>query len=197
MAGPGIATLAGLALERLGHRFWGVLHGGFPRWFAEKRTVTQDLPRVVPASYPAPSSPDRFSVGIDRVIRAKNEGAPLIVDVRPADYFAGKRSDEARAGHIPGARNRPYPDDLETTGEVSRFKAKADLERAWRSLGADPDKPVIIHCRTGHQASQAYFVLTCLLGFKQVLWYDGGWTEWSTRKDLPVTAASDAEGRVR
>ena len=45
---------------------------------------------------------------------------------------------------------------------------------------------VIVHCRTGHQASQTYFVLKRLLGYTNVRWYDAGWTEWAARQELPI-----------
>ena len=45
---------------------------------------------------------------------------------------------------------------------------------------------VVVHCRTGHQASQTYFVLRHLLGYENVKWYDAGWTEWAARPELPV-----------
>jgi thiosulfate/3-mercaptopyruvate sulfurtransferase len=45
---------------------------------------------------------------------------------------------------------------------------------------------VIVHCRTGHQASQTFFVLKRLLGYPNVRWYDAGWTEWAARPELPI-----------
>jgi 3-mercaptopyruvate sulfurtransferase SseA len=45
---------------------------------------------------------------------------------------------------------------------------------------------VIVHCRTGHQASETYFVLKRLLGYANVRWYDAGWTEWAARLELPI-----------
>ncbi len=45
---------------------------------------------------------------------------------------------------------------------------------------------MIVHCRTGHQASQTFFVLKRLLGYSNVLFYDGGWSEWAARPELPI-----------
>jgi thiosulfate/3-mercaptopyruvate sulfurtransferase len=45
---------------------------------------------------------------------------------------------------------------------------------------------VIVHCRSGQQASQTYFVLRHVLGYKNVKWYDGGWTDWAPRAELPA-----------
>jgi thiosulfate/3-mercaptopyruvate sulfurtransferase len=46
----------------------------------------------------------------------------------------------------------------------------------------------MVSCGTGHQASQTYFVLRHLLGYRQVSWYDGGWAEWASRPELPIEA---------
>ena len=45
-----------------------------------------------------------------------------------------------------------------------------------------------MHCRTGHQASQTFFVLKRLLGYPNVRWYDAGWTEWAARPELPIVS---------
>jgi thiosulfate/3-mercaptopyruvate sulfurtransferase len=119
----------------------------------------------------------------------------VILDVRPTDYFSGAQSDEARAGHVPGARNRPYTEDVSGAGKAVGFKPPSELAAAYARLAPEKDSEVIVHCRTGHQASQTYFVLRHLLGYRNVRWYDGGWTEWAARPDLPVQADSPPAGK--
>jgi thiosulfate/3-mercaptopyruvate sulfurtransferase len=55
-----------------------------------------------------------------------------------------------------------------------------------------PTTEVIVHCRTGHQASQTFFVLKRLLGYPNVRWYDAGWTEWAARSELPIVNEAQA-----
>jgi 3-mercaptopyruvate sulfurtransferase SseA len=113
-------------------------------------------------------------------------GGGIILDVRAEDYYAGKKSEEARAGHIPGAINRPFTEDVTKQDAVSRFKPSSELVAAYAGLIPSREAKVIVHCRTGHQASQTFFVLKNLLGYTNVLYYDAGWTEWAARPHLPV-----------
>lgn len=180
------ATLVGMAAERLGHRRYAILQGGMPRWLAEKRPLTTALPAITPSRYPVPPGADDFTVAADKVLEASRRGRPLILDVRPAEYYRGEKSEEARAGHIPGAKNRPFSDDVIAGKEGVFFRPAAELAAAYARLLPDKDTPVIVHCRTGHQASQTFFVLKRLLGYRQVLYYDAGWSEWASRPELPV-----------
>ena len=178
------ATLVGMAYERLGHSRYAVLHGGFPKWQAEKRPLDTILPSVEPSQYPVPKRPE--TVTAKEVLAAVGKPGTVILDVRPADYFTGKKRDEARGGHIPGAINRPFSEDVAKIETYSGFKSVRDLATAYAGLIPAKDTPVIVHCRTGHQASQTYFVLVRLLGYTNVKWYDAGWTEWAARPELPV-----------
>jgi thiosulfate/3-mercaptopyruvate sulfurtransferase len=180
------ATLVGLALERIGHTGYAILNGGFEQWAANQRPVNADLPDVTLSQYPVRAGADRFTVTAATVLEAVRLKTAVIIDVRPVEYFQGVKSDEARAGHIPGALNRAYTEDIQKTGTVTTFKPTPDLTKAYTRLIPTVTTRVIVHCRTGHQASQTVFVLKHLLGYKNVQWYDGGWTEWAANKALPI-----------
>jgi thiosulfate/3-mercaptopyruvate sulfurtransferase len=178
-------TLVGMACERLGHSRYAVLQGGMAGWLAAKRPVDTLLPAVTPSRYPEGST-DNFTVDYRRVLSAMQDKKTVIIDVRPADYYTGKKSDEARAGHIPGAVNRPFSEDVVKTDRDVRFKPVSELAGAYEKIIPSKETTVIVHCRTGHQASQTFFVLKRLLGYKNVYYYDAGWTEWAARPELPV-----------
>jgi thiosulfate/3-mercaptopyruvate sulfurtransferase len=179
------ATLAGMAFERLGHQKYAVLQGGMGKWLAEKRPLETALPAIRPSQYPVQNA-DTFTVDHRRVLAAQKQGTALILDVRPTDYYLGQKSDEARAGHIPGAVNRPYSEDVIKTEQGVKFKPVNELAKAYANIIPSKETPVIVHCRTGHQASQTFFVLKRLLGYKKVYYYDAGWSEWAARPELPV-----------
>ncbi|HEX6810418.1 MAG TPA: rhodanese-like domain-containing protein [Planctomycetota bacterium] len=181
------ATLAALAFLRCGHRALAILEGGLLRWATERRPlVAGAAPAPNPASYVPRPGADDFTIGIDELGPRVRQGATTVLDVRPADFFRGDKSTEARPGHIPGAVNRTFTADLERTADGLWFKPRARLEADYAALGIDRGDPVVVSCRTGHQASQSYFVLRWLLGRENVRWYNGSWTEWAARSDLPA-----------
>lgn len=186
-------TLAGLAFERLGHLNYAVLNGGYTQWAQEKRPTDAALPVVTASRYPVKPDADHFTVDFKTVAATLGKPGTVIIDVRPADFYTGKKSDEARAGHIPGAINRPYTEDVVTSSnKVATFRSPEALAEAYARIIPSKDTDVIIHCRTGHQASQTFFVLKHLLGYSRVRWYDAGWTEWAARPELPVVNETPA-----
>ncbi|MBA3037292.1 MAG: sulfurtransferase [Desulfobacterium sp.] len=180
------ATLVGMACERLQHSRYGILRGGFPKWQAEKRPLDTILPSVEPSQYPVPDRSDTFTVTSREVLTAIDKRGTIILDVRPADNFTGKKHDEARGGHIPGAINRPFSEDVVKTDTYNAFKPIDELQKIYGNIIPTKETQVIVHCRTGHQASQTYFILVRLLGYTEIKWYDAGWTEWAAKPELPV-----------
>jgi thiosulfate/3-mercaptopyruvate sulfurtransferase len=180
------ATYVGLALDRVGHARWSILEGGYEAWLADGRPVDANLPEVSASTYTPPSSTSGLMVDYRVVRAALGKNLPVVLDTRPADYFAGAKSDEARAGHIPGAVGRSYSEDLDEQGQL---KPVSELAAVYEKLLPAKEAPIIVHCRTGHQASQTYFVLRHLLGYRDVTFYDGGWTEWAAHPELPAEGA--------
>lgn len=123
------------------------------------------------------------------VLLASHEGTAQIVDARPAPRFTAQ-ADEPRPGlkrgHIPGARNVPWG-DLVFEGEL---KTTDELESIFARQGVDLHQPIIASCGSGVTAAVVVLALATL-GVKNVTLYDGAWSEWGARDDLPVEPAAD------
>jgi thiosulfate/3-mercaptopyruvate sulfurtransferase len=187
------ATLAALAFLRCGHGALAILEGGLLRWATERRPLVSGVaPAPSPAAYVPRPDADDFTIGVDELAACVRDGRSTVLDVRPSDFFRGEKSTEARPGHIPGAVNRPFTADVERTADGSWFRPRSRLEADYAAAGVGRDEPVVVSCRTGHQASQSFFVLRWLLGRKNVRWYNGSWTEWAARSDLPAQTGDHA-----
>lgn len=77
-------------------------------------------------------------------------------------------------------------EDIVKVNDIQQFKPIDQLQTAYAQIIPSKETKVIVHCRTGHQASQTFFVLTRLLNYKDVLWYDAGWSEWAAKQELPI-----------
>jgi thiosulfate/3-mercaptopyruvate sulfurtransferase len=179
------ATLAAMSSRRLGHKNVAILEGGFGKWAELAKPTVQSMPVVKITDYPARDSDD-FTVDYNEVFSSLDNDQIVIIDVRPSEYYTGSKSDEARAGHIPGALNRPITEDIDTSAGYPVFKSRDELAAAYENIIPSKDTTVIVHCRTGHQASQTFFVLKHILDYQNVLWYDGSWSQWAAIEQLPI-----------
>ena len=150
------ATFVAWLLAAFGHPKVYVLDGGFFKWQLEQRPVVQPYPRI-----PATSFPDhRFQPEAASLadVQAAMRNGGLLVDERPPDQYAGEAGSQMRHGHIPGAVNHYWQDDLtqkaSATSEVGRR-----LRRAYAAQGIVPGAGHHRHCNSATEASHVFFTL--------------------------------------
>jgi len=180
------ATYLAWILEGLGHPSVQVLDGGFGKWSLENRTITRRYPRIEPTAFaPAAFTPDRAT--LDDVRAALTARDVVIVDARNPDQYAGRAGAQLRRGHIPGAVNHFWQGDLTKVEFATVWKPRDELRAGYAAQGITSDKTIIAYCNGGLESSHLYFALHDLLGYARVRVYDGSFTEWSEKIELPVT----------
>ncbi|MDO8777679.1 MAG: sulfurtransferase [Burkholderiaceae bacterium] len=171
-------------LRWLGHHQVRVLDGGWQAWQATGAERSLTPPQNAAVRYVAPSSDDRLWVDVNFVERNLQTQEALMVDARGPDRYAGTVEPmDPRAGHIPGAVNRPFTANL---GSDGRFKSAAVLAEEWSVvLGDFQGERVIAQCGSGVTACHNLLALE-LAGVKGARLYPGSWSEWCSDIKRPV-----------
>jgi len=170
-------------LRWLGHRRCALLDGGYPRWQREKLPESTAAPRIQRARFIA--APDSsLVVDADDVMRALSAENRLILDARAEERFTGDVEPlDKVAGHVPGARNAPYEDNLDFSGEF--MSDEALREHYGAVLEGRPASDVIVMCGSGVTACHNLVALEHA-GLSGAKLYAGSWSEWITDPDRPV-----------
>jgi thiosulfate/3-mercaptopyruvate sulfurtransferase len=185
-AGGGIAARLWWLLRYFGHDRVSVLDGGITAWRTTGRPLTSDAPAPREATiFAARPQPGR-SVDKHVVNRLRSDSNAVILDARAAERFEGRVEPvDSRPGHVPGARNAPYPGNV--SPETQLFLTPAQLREHYERLGVSPHKTVVAYCGSGVTACHTLLALH-LAGYPNGLLYEGSWSDWSA--DLSLEAAT-------
>ncbi|XP_002730393.2 thiosulfate sulfurtransferase-like [Saccoglossus kowalevskii] len=165
-----------------GHDKISILNGGFPKWVAEDRPTTSEVPDVDAVTY---SPCFRANLVKDRADVESNmsENRYTLLDARPPGRFNGEDPEPVpniKSGHVKGSVNIPFPKTLD--GDSKLFKEPNQLKDIFSDAGIDLSQPLTVLCGTGLTAS--FLVLAAFsCGKLDVPIYDGAWMEWFLKSD--------------
>ena len=185
------AARAYFTLDYLGHGGRAaLLDGGLEKWQSERRAVSTDVVEPKAAGFTPrvrPSVVTNLDVVRDLSWTATNLGSSgvVLIDARPVDEYTGAKPGDGvpRGGHIPGAANVFWMQNV-VSKERPVLRSPGELYRLYEKAGTQHGRTVVAYCRTGGQASHAYFTLK-YLGYDVVM-YDGSFFEWSNTEATPI-----------
>ncbi len=188
-------TMVAYTLERLGYpKEVAVLDGGFAGYEASQ-PVTKEFPNYQQGKLTLRDN-SSIRVTLDEVKNLIGKPGVTFIDPRPPKIFQGEEKIWVRNGHIPGAKNIPWPtftlgNAATDEGNFHQLKPLSEIQKLLAERGIAPDQDIIVTCSTGREATLQYVVLKHLLGYPKVRVYEGSWTEYSSQPDLPVATGPE------
>ena len=169
-------------LRWVGHKAVAVLDGGLPAWTALGQPLATDAPLVAPGNLQQRPPLVRTVAASDILSQPQLK----VLDARAPDRFRGENETlDPVGGHIPGAANRFFKDNLLPDG---RFKPAAQLRSELGALVAEPASAVM-QCGSGVTACHNLLALE-VAGLPGAALYPGSWSEWCADPSRPVATGA-------
>ncbi len=177
-------------LKMYGHKDVRLMNGGRKKWLLEGKALETDAAAPAVVSYSAGEVDKSLRAFQMDVFQSLGKDGVSLVDVRSPKEFSGEILAPAglpetcqRGGHIPGAQNIGWGT---AANEDGTFKTVEELKAIYEDKGVTSDKNVITYCRIGERSSLSWYVLKYLMGYENVINYDGSWTEWGNLVGAPI-----------
>jgi thiosulfate/3-mercaptopyruvate sulfurtransferase len=177
-------------LRWIGHAQVCVLDGGWTAWTGAGLATETGTVTPVPTPYPQATADVSQTVDVAFVRHNLESREAILVDARSAGRYAGEgETIDPVGGHIPGALNRPFTDNL---GESGRFKSASTLRAEWlavvgphlQGLPAAANR-LIMQCGSGVTACHNLLAME-LAGLRGARLYPGSWSEWCSDRSRPM-----------
>ena len=174
-------------LRWLGHENVALLDGGIKLWVKEARALCTETPRAQAALFVPKIAPKALLLGMvstSDVLKNLETQAFCVLDARSPDRFRGENETlDPRGGHIPGARNRFFQDNLDETG---CFRSASALHSEFLAVlaGFSPEQAVM-QCGSGITACHNLLALE-IAGLRGARLYPGSWSEWCSDPTRPI-----------
>lgn len=162
------------------HRNVSLLDGGFEKWKKERYPIETKSNPYKHSAVGGKTNSKLLATYNEIFTAIKNKGDQvLLIDSRSNSEFDGSIIRASKAGHIPGAINIDWSENIEN----GAFKVHEKLRKIYSNI---PKRAKIItYCQGGYRAANSYIALK-MLGYRNVKVYLGSWGEWGNKVGLPV-----------
>jgi len=161
-----------------------VLDGGYAAWLLEGRAISKDAATGNGTWSVKGDRSEQYFASSDDVAKAVQAKSATLVDSRDGPLFHGlvKRDYVYGFGHIAGAKLYPTELMFKNSGGVLKFMAPVTYRGLMTAQGINDNVAAITYCNSGHLSSGPWFVMSEVLGNKQVKLYDGSLHQWTLEK---------------
>ena len=172
-------------LRWVGHAQVAVLDGGLQGWSAAGGTLEAQVPVAVAGDITL-RAPLVSTVSMAQLVANLHDPRLTVLDARAADRYRGENETlDPVGGHIPGAKNRCFRDNLQADG---RFKSAAQLHTEFASVLTSA-RDSVMQCGSGVTACHNLLALE-VAGMQGAALYPGSWSEWCSEPSRPISQGS-------
>lgn len=179
-----MATRLYWQLKYYGQDNMAILDGGTAQWIIDNKPVNQKAGKSSKGNWQATAERTEILATSEDVSHAIASKDTQLMDTRMLSLYLGtwrKKSYVYSDGHIPGAK--PFPNELLTQPTApAKFISATQAKQLATTLGINTEGKIITYCNSGHLASGSWFLMSEVLGNKNVKLYDGSMHQWTLEK---------------